>query len=488
MCSLSRCFLRQNFLLLLFLIVIICESCGSYVSAPSVPASLTVTPQSAQPFPGTAVQFAASVQNSGPAAVNWQVNSVPGGNSTLGTIASSGLYTAPASVPNPPTVTVTAVSQSDTAQTGSSSVTIQSLSAIQGPLTISPALSSVTTSQTLQLQVLTAGVTNSLVNWSVDGVPGGNTTKGTISAGGLYTPSSAAGAHLIIATLQANSNAIGSANVEVTDIPGVFTWRNDNLRSGINAKELALGPTTVSSSTFGKLFSCAIDGYAYAQPLYVANLAIPGSGTRNVVFVATEMDSVFAFDADASPCVQLWHTTLIPVGSQVISTPNLVITSTDIAPFLGITGTPVINVSTSALYVVAKTRTTGSNPVYSQLLYAIDLATGQPKILPNGAQIGSPPAVSPAFSSVLENQRAALLLDNDTVYVAFGSHGGLGDYHGWLLGYDSSTLLQTLNFDATPNSMNGGGIWQSGADPLLTRTITFMFLQETGHSTRIEAA
>lgn len=462
--NISRRSFRRRSHFFLLVVAATCVSCGGNVSAPP-PASLTVTPQSAQPFPGTSVQFAASVQNSGPAAVNWQVNNVPGGNSTLGTIGSSGLYTAPSSVPNPPTVTVTAVSQSDTAQTGSSSVTIQSLSAIQGPLALTPALSSVTTSQILQLQVLTPGVTNTLVNWSVDGVPGGNATNGTISSSGLYTPSTAGGPHLILATLQANPNAIGSAQVEVTTLPGVLTWRNDNSRSGVNNMELALGPTTVSSSTFGKLFSCPIDGYAYAQPLYVANLAIPGSGTRNVVFVATERDSVFAFDADASPCVQLWHTTLIPAGYQVISTPNLVITSTDIAPFVGITGTPVINLSTSTLYVVAKTSTTGSNPVYSQLLYALDLASGQPKILPSGAQIGSPPAVSPALSSVLENQRAALLLDNSTVYVAFGSHGCLGAYHGWLLGYDSSTLLERLYFDDTPDSPNGGGIWQSGGGP-----------------------
>ncbi len=463
--GISRSFFPRGIHFLLLAVAATCASCGSYVSAPPPPASLTVTPQSAQPFPGASVQFAATVQNSGPAAVNWQVNNMPGGNSTLGTIGSSGLYTAPASVPNPPTVTVTAVSQSDAAQTGSSSVTIQSLSAIQGPLTLFPALSSVTTSQTLQLQVLTAGVTNNLVNWSVDGVPGGNAANGTISASGLYTPSTSGGPHLIIATLQANTNAIGSAQVEVTTLPGVLTWRNDNSRSGVNSLELALGPTTVSSSTFGKLFSCPIDGYVYAQPLYVANLAIPGSGTHNVVFVATEMDSVFAFDADASPCVQLWHTTLIPAGSEAVATPNLVITSTDIAPFIGITGTPVINTSTSTLYVVAKTYTTGSNPVYSQLLYALDLASGQPKILPNGAQIGSPPGVAPALSSVLENQRAALLFDNNTVYVALASHGSLGAYHGWLLGYDYSTMLQTLHFDDTPGGINGGGIWQSGGGP-----------------------
>jgi hypothetical protein len=144
------------------------------------------------------------------------------------------------------------------------------------------------------------------VNWAVDGTPGG-----------IYTPPGTAGAHLIIATLIANPNAIGSAQVEVTNFPGTFTWRNDNSRSGVNSQELALAPATVTSSKFGKLFSCPLDGYAYAQPLYVANLAIPGSGTHNVVFVATEKDSVFAFDADANPCVQLWRRPTTPIRTSI---------------------------------------------------------------------------------------------------------------------------------------------------------------------------
>ena len=306
-------------------------------------ASHQVTPGSAQPFTGENVQFSAVVQNAASTAVNWQVNQVPGGNLAVGTIDSTGLYAAPTSVPSPPTVTVTAVLQSDSTKTGSSSVTIQALSSIQGPLSLSPALSSVTTSQTLQLQVLTAGVTNNMVNWAVDGLAGGNATSGTITSGGAYTPPGAAGSHLIIATLQANPNAIGSAQVEVTDFPGHIYVAQRQFAIGLNSQELALAPATVTSSTFGKLFSCPLDGYAYAQPLYVANLAIPGSGTRNVVFVATEKDSVFAFDADANPCVQLWQTSLIPAGSEAVPTPNLDIPSADIAPFIGITGTPVIN-------------------------------------------------------------------------------------------------------------------------------------------------
>lgn len=454
---------RHLFLFSLFLFSVICVSCGGAGSGPPPPASVTVAPGSAQPFTGDNVQFNATVENTASTAVNWQVNQIPGGNLTVGMITSAGLYAAPAMVPNPPTVTVTAVLQSDSTKLGSSSVTIQSLSSIQGPLTLSPALSSVTTSETLQLQVLTTGVSNSEVNWTVDGIPGGNATIGTITPGGAYTPPGNAGAHIIIATLMANPKAIGSAQIEVTDFAGTFTWRNDNSRSGVNNQELALAPTTVRSSTFGKLFSCPLDGYAYAQPLYVANLPVAGGGTHNVVFVATEKDSVFAFDADANPCVQLWQTSLVPAGSQAVPTPNLNIPTDDIAPYIGITGTPVIDRSSSTLYVVSMTSSTGNNPAYAQLLYALDLATGQPKIRPVGAGFAGP--ASPSFNPLLENQRGALLLDNNIVYVPFASHHGEGQYHGWLVAFDPSTLQETSAFNVTPNASEGGGIWQSGGGP-----------------------
>jgi hypothetical protein len=448
--------------LLLLLLSLICSSCGSVaVDTPPPPAiNVSVVPGSAQPIAGASVQFSAVVQNAANTAVNWQVNTVPGGNATLGTINPSGLYTAPNSVPNPSTVTITAVLQTDSTKTGSSSVAIQP----DGPLTISPALSSLTLSQTLQLQVSTPGISNTQVIWAVDGISNGSSTNGMISASGLYTPPGLAGIHSITAKLKTNPGSTGSAQVDITDFQGTLTWRNDNARSGVNGKELVLAPGTVNSSAFGKLFSCSLDGYAYAQPLYVPNLAMPSGGTRNVIFVATEKDSVFAFDADANPCLQLWHASPIPAGSEAIPAPNLLITSSDIEPYIGITGTPVISLNLSKLYVVTKSRSTAHNSDYSQQLYALDLATGQPTIVPTGATIENALAPPTAFSQLLENQRAALLLDNGIVYIAFGSHGGQGDYHGWLLGYDAATLHQTGVFNVTPNDLYGG-IWQSGGGP-----------------------
>jgi hypothetical protein len=410
------------------------------------------------------VQFNATVQNAPGAAVNWSVNNIPGGNLALGTIDSNGNYMAPAKVPSPPTVMIVAAWQSDTAAMGSSSVTILSPSSIQGPLSISPALASVTTSQSVQFQVTTAGIPANFVNWSVSGFPNGNATVGTITPGGLYTPPGIAGSQTIIASIIASPSALGSAQVVTTNLGGNFTWRNDNSRSGQNSQELALAPSTVNSSNFGKLFSCLVDGYIYTQPLYVANLPIPGMGTHNVVLVATENDSVYAFDADASPCAQLWQVSLIPSGQEAVSVPNLDITTTELGPLIGITGTPVIDGPSSTLFVVAESQTIAINSTYYERLYALDLATGNPEIQPNGVQVFTPANYTPTFSSLWENQRGSLLLDNGTLFIPFGSHGGLGAYHGWVMAYTAATLDQSSALNDTLLGMQGG-IDQSAGGP-----------------------
>jgi hypothetical protein len=461
----------QALLFVSLLLCAICTSCGAVGSDPQPPPPVTVSvmPNSAQPFQGETVQFNAKVENASSMAVNWQVNGAAGGNTTVGMIDSTGLYTAPSLVPNPPTVTVTAVLQLDSTKKGSSSVTILALSSITGPLVVSPALSSLTTSQTLQLQVLTPGVSNSDVSWEAD--------SGTITPGGMYTPPRTQGAYTVKASLIANPNSIGTAQVDVTTFPGMLTWRNDNARSGVNNQELALALGTVSSSTFGILFRCTIDGYAYAQPLYVPNLPIAG-GVHNVVFVATEKDSVFAFDADAdaNPCEPLWKASLIRPGDQPILSPPIFCpppiscppappVTLDIAPSIGITGTPVIAMSASTLYAVATTQDLATAKIYSHRLHALDLATGQELIQGDGIEIASPPGQTHAFSSSAENQRPALLLDNGILYVAFGSYQVPVDYRGWVFAYDASSLQQTGVFDIAPKATSGGGIWQSGGGP-----------------------
>jgi hypothetical protein len=389
--------------------------------------------------------------------VNWMVSGIPEGNSTVGTISASGKYIAPSQIPaSGATLTVTAMLQAEPSVSGSASVTIQPASPAQGQLTLSPALASVTTSQALQLNVQTAGISNTDVGWAVACQPAGACIAGTISQAGLFTPPSAAGSNIVTASLLANPSTTATATVEVTDFAGTLTWRNDNARSGVNNRELVLTPSTVNPSTFGKLqqFSCQLDGAAYAQPLYVPNLAISGQGTHNVVIVATEMDSVYAFDADAVPCQTLWQAS--PEGIQPISSFDL-----NIVPFIGITGTPVIDSGTWQLYFVAASQTNGENPSYLHQLYALDLSTGT--ILSAAGVTAFPPDAP--FSSAGQLQRAALLLDDGTVYVAFGGNGSANTYHGWLFAYDAASLAETGVFDVAMPPASQGGIWMSGGGP-----------------------
>ena len=177
----------------------------------------------------------------------------------------------------------------------------------------------------------------------------------------------------------------------MTNLAGVFTYHNDLSRDGSNPSEYALTTANVTAATFGKLFSCTVDGAIYAQPLWVANLTINGA-SHNAVFVATQHESLYAFDADANPCVTLWHASLIDTNhggtageTSVPSGPtgNLVGGgSGDITPEVGVTGTPVIDPATNTLYVVSKS-VIPSGPTFFQRLHALDLLTGNEKTTTN---------------------------------------------------------------------------------------------------------
>jgi hypothetical protein len=248
----------------------------------------------------------------------------------------------------------------------------------------------------------------------------------------------------------------------------VLTHHNDNMRTGQNTSESVLTPSSVNSTAFGKLLSLPTDGYVYAQPLYKSNVLIPGQGLRNVLFVATEHDSVYAFDADGVTTTPLWQVSFINPSAGITTVPSGDVVSPDIVPEIGITGTPVIDPQTGTLYVVAKTE---ENGIYFQRLHALDITTGAEKLggpvvikasVPgtgNGSSAGTLP-----FDPLIGNQRAALLLANGVVYIAFASHGDLGSYHGWVLAYGAATLQQVAVFNDTPNGSEGG-IWQGGNGP-----------------------
>lgn len=265
---------------------------------------------------------------------------------------------------------------------------------------------------------------------------------------------------------------IGAGPAYAQSSANVMTYHNDNARTGQNLREPNLTLQNVDADHFGLLFTYPVDGWMFAQPLYVSGLSIPGRGVHNVLFVATEHGSVYAFDADDNQGANadpLWQVSVINPAAGVTTVPIQDYGYGE-PPELCITGTPVIDGVSGTLYVVAQTKETdGEYSVYVHRLYALDIYTGteqpgspvviQPSV--SGTGIGSDDQNQIAFSGFNQLQRPGLLLLNGVVYAAFGSIGDIDPYHGWLLGYDAKTLGLLQAFNDTPNGQ-GGGLWMSG--------------------------
>jgi hypothetical protein len=321
-------------------------------------------------------------------------------------------------------------------------------------VTIGPSRVALTTGQTQTFTATVTGNSVTTVTWEVDSIAGGNSSVGTVTAAGVYSPPSSPGSHAVTARSVADSTASAAATVYITDLPGVFTYHNDLSRDGVNNHEYALSTSTVKAATFGKRFACAIDASAYAQPLWVANVAI-GGGTHNVLIAATVHDTVYAFDADAAPCKTYWSKSLLANGETWVNNMD-VGGSPDLAPDIGIVGTPVIDPAANTIYVVSKSK---NGATIHQRLHALNLIDGTEKF-------GGPQEIAATFSGipyspVSQNQRAGLALLNGTVYIAWGSHGDIGTYYGWIMGYNAATLAQVSVFNTTPGP-GMGGIWMAG--------------------------
>jgi sugar lactone lactonase YvrE len=245
---------------------------------------------------------------------------------------------------------------------------------------------------------------------------------------------------------------------------GVLTQHNDNGRTGQNLSETTLTPQNVSSATFGKVFSYTVDGQVYSQPLYVPNVSVQGQGTHNVIYVETQNDSLYAFDADGLSPTALWQVSFINPAQGITPVSCLTDGNTDIScgvyPMYGINSTPVIDPSTNTMYLVTRTDNNGN---YFQTLHAIDITSGAEKFggpvniagFVPGTGAGTRNGVV-AFEALQDVQRAGLLLLNGTVYI-----GWAGSQHGWIMAYNAQTLQQTAIFNTTPNATRGG-VWASG--------------------------
>jgi Legume lectin domain/Chitobiase/beta-hexosaminidase C-terminal domain/Fn3 associated len=308
---------------------------------------------------------------------------------------------------------------------------------------------------------------------SGSGTQAGVTTYGNLNATSFYgsadllnttsttapTSTSSAPSSYVMAWIAIRESQSG----QESSATSILTQHYDTARTGQNTTETVLTPANVNSTLFGKLFSLTVDGYVYAQPLYVPALAIPGNGTHNVLYVATEHDSLYAFDADTGS--KLWMVSFLINGATTLS-PSDVGDTQDINPEIGITGTPTIDNTTNTIYVVVNTKESGNN-IYR--LHAMDITTGAEKFGGPALMTASAPGTAPdgngstvPFNGQWENQRPGLLLLNGFVYIGFAAHGDNGPWHGWILAYNKTTLAQSGVWCTSPNG-KGNGIWASGS-------------------------
>ncbi|MGD1089532.1 MAG: pyrrolo-quinoline quinone [Verrucomicrobiota bacterium] len=260
----------------------------------------------------------------------------------------------------------------------------------------------------------------------------------------------------------------------------ILTYHYDNARDGANTNEVVLTPANVNTNHFFKLFTYTVDGEVYAEPLYMAKVAITGQGTHDVVFVATENDSVYAFDADSNAGTNgglLWHTNLGTAATSVLFGTRY--HHNVLNPLIGITGTPVIDPVAGTLYVDVLTTPVPDTTNAQHHVHALNIADGTERPYSPVLVAASVPGTGVdssngvvTFNANQENSRPALTLAGGMLYVSFGSFGDTDPYHGWVIGFNATNLQQATNyvFNTTPNATTAefgvnageGGLWMGG--------------------------
>ena len=468
----------RGLLVILVLVALLDGSCFSpstpTAPAPSTPTltSIAVAPANPTIVNGSGQQFVATGHYS------------DGSSATLTTSV-----TWSSTAQNVATISNTAGSNGLATSVGSGSTTIQaSLNDVNGSTTLMVSQTLVSIGVTPMNPTIVLGSTEQFTATGTysdqsmqdltNSVTWGSTSQGiaTISnsagSNGLAT-SAGVGSTTISATI---GSIAGTTKLTVAPagLAAVTTRQYDNLRTGQNTSETILTPSNVNVSQFGKLFTQPVDGAMLAQPLYVANVAIPGKGTHNVVFAATENDTVYAFDADNNTggnATYLWKASMVdaahgaPMGATAIAAGSFSCGS-PATPTVGITSTPVIDSSTNTMYVVAFSQ---EGTQFVNRLHAIDITTGNekspgPKVIDatvSGTGDGSSNGQL-TFSKLSQFIRPGLLLSNGTIYLASGALcEGMSPYHGWIFAYTASTFSQRAALVVTPNG-GAGGMWMSG--------------------------
>jgi hypothetical protein len=438
-------------------------ACGGGSAMPPAPGpvapAIVTQPADQSVTAGQPATFSVAASGTAPLGYQWSRNG------TLINGATQASYATPATAIGDNGVTFS-VTVSNPAGSVSSRMALLAVTvAASAPsITTQPADRSVTAGQTATISVAASGTAPLSYQWSRNGAPISGATLSSYT-----TPATAIGDNGVTFSVVV-SNSLGSVTsrlalltVTTAQVVDVVTYKNDLLRTGQNLNESVLTPANVTAVNFGLLRLLSVDGKVDAQPLYLSALSVAGAA-HNVVYVMTENDSAYAFDADTG--AQLWRVTLLGAG-ETTSDPR---SCGQITPSIGITSTPVIDRSAGAhgvLYAVAMTKDAGN--AYHQRLHALDVTTGT-EVFGGPTDItGSYPKAgggSVSFDPGTYAERAALLLSNGIVYTSWTSHCDIGPYTGWVMGYDQRTLQQTSVLNVAPNSGGRGpAIWMAGGGP-----------------------
>jgi hypothetical protein len=448
--------------------------CGS-TTAPSgakqgVPV-ITQQPASETVTAGQPAAFSVVATGTAPLTYQWFMNAAAAGtNSNTFTIAQATSSQSGAQI-------YVNVSNS-TGSTKSDTVSLTVSSATTAPaISQQPASATVTAGQTANFSITATGAAPLTYQWFMNGTKVGTNSNSYSIA---QTTTAQNGAQMY-ATVTNSAGTATSKTVTLTvngvqtSSVNVLTYHNDIARTGQNLNETTLTPANLNSANFGKVGNLSVDAAVDAEPLYLSNLTVAGS-SHNVVFVVTENDSAYAFDADTF--AQLWHVSVL--GANETASDNR--GCGQVSPIIGITSTPVIDPKAGAhgeIYLVAMSKDNSGN--YIQRLHALDITTG-------AEESGSPMTVRATFPTTSGTttfdpkqykERAALLLLNGVIYTTWASHCDAGPYTGWVMGYSQSSFLQTSVLDVTPNGSDGA-IWMSGDGPAADSFGNIYFLDANG--------
>ncbi len=451
--------------------VVVSNSAGSVTSSPvatltvsavDVAPQITTDPANQTVTAGQSATFSVVATGTAPLSYQWQKN----GTAISG--ATGATYTTPATTTSDSGSTYTVVVSNGAGSVTSSPVATLTVTAVEvaPQITTEPTSQTVTAGQSATFSVVATGTAPLSYQWQKNGTAISGATSASYTTAATTTGNSGSTFAVVVSNSAGSVTSSPVATLTVNAAPAstdVVTYKNDLVRSGLNSTETTLTPANVNSTTFGLLRTLSVDGLVDAQPLYLSQLTV-GGAARNVVFVATEHDSVYAFDTDTG--VKLWQVSLLGTGETTSDARGC----NQVTPEIGITSTPVIDRSAGAhgvIYLVAMTKDASSN--YHQRLHALDVTTGA-ELTTSPTEI-APTYASTSFAPGQYKERAALLLVNGTLYTSWASHCDDAPYGGWVVAFSESTLQQSAVINLAPNSSGSGyenqgpSIWMSGGGP-----------------------